>query len=403
MINHYSLILLLLALMITAPPAAAQSTRRILQETDKLIAKKHYESAFKLLMDKDPENKNGDLVQKKVYMALNFYVSSIMHQLFAFSDLRENEQLDDLRGKDGTYPMVVFDVPEVLRQLMEQQPKNFKLYKTLGDYYYDVHLKYGPDWIEPDSVVLMKIRQNYSFAKEHGEADYLSTFAIAYVLLNEQKYAESVPFFLESIAMNENYPAAYYNLAYAYLYMNERKLAIDKAQVALEIYDDPEMKADAARMIGVVYSELDDKHNALKYYELSNDIDPYNYYTLKNLLDLELMLNYREKASKTVEDFFRLGPSNPTIYNDLVDIYINAKAEGDLIIFFNYKLQNRKDDHLVTGNLHFYLANIYMYKKNNTEARKNLSAARKAFESVLEPDNYVFKIIDDTLKEIPQK
>lgn len=369
-----------------------------LSESKKLIDEKKYDSAFLILDKLDPTNQNPEVVIEKTTILLDYFVTSIMHQMFALKDLEENEELMDVRGTEGTYSMYYFPPDSILNILIEQNPDNFELRKTLGYFYHEVNLKYGGNWLEPDSIIFNRIIENYDSAYKNGVYDYWSLYGIGYAYLSQNKINESIPYFIKSIELNDTYPSSYYNLAYAYLALNEREKAITNAKKALDLYEYADYKSDAANMLGIIYTELDDFQNALKYHREANLITPNNYYTLKPLLALEVKTESNEYKDRTI-DFFMLAPENPTIYQDLEEIYWTNGKENDLLNFLENQKTKFTDNFKVLGNLNFYIARVYDGKEDIENAKLNFEKAKEVFEKVYEPNHQVFEIIDSYLKE----
>ena len=374
-----------------------QTEIETIKKANDLIANKKYETAFKLLDDFDKENSKPDIVLLKVDILLNYFVSSIMHQMFALKDLKPNENIMDYRGKQGSFGMQMFQVDSILGKLIGIYPTNCKLYKGLGEFYYEVHLKYGDRWLKNDSELFKLMQTNFQKAVDGNCADYLSNYVLGYVNISQKKYKECIPYFLKSIEQNKDYPTSHYNLAYAYLFSNDRQNALKYAKNALALYTDPKYKGDAARMIGVIYGELEDDKNAIENYELADKIDPKNYYTLKPLLELYVKTD-NKKSDKTAKAFFDLAPENPTIYNDLGEIYYNDKKEDKLRDFYKSQLSEFKENDKVQGNLNFYLGRIYVETDKKT-AKAYFLKSKEIFGRIFDKSHQVFNAIDDGLKQ----
>lgn len=95
-----------------------QTETETIKKAKELIVNKKYESAFKVLNGFDPKNRNPEIVLLKEDIALNYFVSSIMHQMFAFKDLEKNEDIMDYRGKKGSFGMYMFTLDKVLDSLI---------------------------------------------------------------------------------------------------------------------------------------------------------------------------------------------------------------------------------------------------------------------------------------------
>jgi hypothetical protein len=375
-----------------------QSNSDVINNAKNLIADKKYDSAYKLLDNSDSKNEIPDIVLLKEEIALNYFVTSIMHQAFGLKDLNPNETIWDYRGKSGEYNMISFPVNEILEKLIKKYPDNYKLYKGLGDFYYEVHLKYGDNWLKKNKELFDLIGKNYSKAITHGEFDYLTYDALGYIAISQEKYKESIPLFSKSITLDKNYASAYYNLAYAYLYINERDSAIMNAKRSLDLYQDRIYKGDAARMIATIYAELNDELKTIEYYEISNSIDSNNYYTLRPLLNLYVKTE-SEKADQTAEIFFNLGPDKPTIYNDFSSIYFENNKADVLAKFYKSNLTKYESEPKVYGSLNFYLGRLY-FETDKKAALDYFIKSKEIFTKAYDKDHQVFKVINDAIEKL---
>ncbi len=375
----------------------AQTNDSIIRKAKTLIAQKKYESAYNLLEKADPSNEKPDVVLLKEDILIKYYVTSIMHQMFALKDLNKDEDISDYRGTNGAYNIHVFPADSILLNLLKKYPDNCKLNKGLGDYYFEVLLRYGGNWLK-DKETLMQLTQTYFQRAVEGKcADYFAYYALGYIRLIQQKLKESIPYFLQSIKLNDQYPSARYNLAYAYMFSGDLKNALKHAKKSLELYDAPEYKSDAARMTGQIYWEMNDNAHAIKYFETANQIDPGNYYNLRPLLALYLETE-NPKTMETTKRFFDLDPENPTIYNDLEELFMNNNKLDTLIDFYKSQFQAYHNNMKVQGNLNFYLGRIFL-NKDKKKAKIYFSKARQIFEKVFSKKHPVFNVIDKAIKE----
>lgn len=374
-----------------------QTETETIKKANDFIEDKKYETAFNLLDKFDPTNDKPDIVLLKEEILLNYFVTSIMHQMFALTDIKKNEDILDYRGKEGSFSMQMFQVDSILTRLIKIYPNNCKLYKGLGDYYYDAHLRYGDNWLKNNEEQIELMQTNFQKAVDGNCADYLSNYVLGYTNLSQEKNKESIPYFLKSIEMNKNYASSHYNLAYAYLFTDDRENALKYAKNSLDLYNDKEYKSDAARMVGQIYTELKDDKNALTYYEMADKIDPENYYNIKPILNLYIKTN-NKKANETTKAFFSLAPANPTIYNDLEEIYLSNKKDKDLIAFYKSQFSVFKDNEKVQGSLNFYLARIYL-DIDKKVAKDYFIKAKETFEKVFDKDHAVFNAIDEGLEQ----
>jgi hypothetical protein len=111
----------------------------VLSEAELLINNKKYESAYKLLDYFDSENEVPEIYIKKIDICINYFVQSLMHEIFALTDLEEDQDIMEIRGQEGSFSMYVLNVSEVMNKLLEEHPDNGRLYKAFGDYYFDAY------------------------------------------------------------------------------------------------------------------------------------------------------------------------------------------------------------------------------------------------------------------------
>jgi len=386
-----------LFLIFLSIPAFGQTETETIKQANDLIANKKYESAFKLLDDFDHNNNKPDVVLLKEDIVLNYFVSSVMHQIFALKDLENNENIIDYRGKTGSYNMYSFAVDSILNDLIKIYPTNCNLYKGLGEFYYEAYSKYGRKWLKSDSELFQLIQSNLQKAIEGNCSDYKSNYALGYINLIQKKYKECIPYFLQSIEIKKDNADAHYNLAYAYLFTDDRENALKYAKNSFDLYTDQEYKSEAARMIGQIYTELNDDKSALTYYELADNTAPGNYDNIKALLRLYIKLG-DDKAQETTKSFFKLAPDNPTIYNDLREIYFRNNKVNELIDFYKSQFSEFKNDEIIQGNLNFYLGQIYIETDKKT-AKEYLLKAQNIFSKIFEKNHQVFEVISEGLKQ----
>ena len=387
----------LLLSAVCAVTVFGQTEPGTIKRANDLIGNKKYETAFKLLQDFDPKNENPDIVLLKEDIALKYFVTSIMHELFAFKDLEKNEDIMDYRGKEGSFGMYGFSIDSALQQLIKTYPDNYKLYKGLGDFYYDAQQRYQGQWLKDDSIVSDLIIKNYQVVIDHDLADYTIYYTTGLEILQQKKYKESIPYFLKSIELKNDFADAHYNLAYAYLFTDDRENALKYAKNSFDLYQNKEYKGDAARMIAQIFLELKDDNSAIKYFELANTIDNDNYYNLKPLLNIYVRTG-NTKTNTTLNLFYNLAPDKPTIYNDLSTIYYDNNKTNELIEFFKSKLTTYTEQKKILGNLNFYLARLYLDTDKKT-AKEYFIKAKDIFITIYEKNNKVFQAIEDGLNE----
>jgi len=369
----------------------------ISQDVEQLVENRQYNTAFKSLEKSDPTNINPEVVIQKVDLAINYFVTSIMHQVFAFKDLRRGEDLLEIRGTEGNYDMYNFPVDTILLDLIETYPQNMDLHRSLGMYYFDAHYRYGDQWLIPKDSLINLFRDHFQIALINGSYDHESIYIIGFASLLQENYLKAVEFFNQSIELKEDQPMCHYNLAYAYMALDEWVDGLFHAHRAMELYEDNKWKGDAARMVAISYDELGNLPKSLDFFRQSNLLNPNNYYTIKPMLMVTSKIGNEADIRLHSKDLFDLDPDNPTVYQDLIEVYYGIGKQRLLLEFLDYQLVPYSDELKVKGSIYFYKGVIYHDLKEMTESQKSFEEARDTFREVYEPGHPVFPTIESYL------
>jgi tetratricopeptide (TPR) repeat protein len=380
----------------------AATTNEILKQADDLIAKKKYESAYNVLAEYDKDMNNHDIVMKQIDIVLKYFVHSINHQQFGLADLSENEDIMSVRGKAGQSSLYNVPVDQILNDLIKKNPKNGKLYYSLGYYYYEVNLKYGDRWMQSRKDILDKAKTNFLQAKELKVSDYYSLFALGVIALNSNDLPTAKLYLSESVKLNAEYPSSAYNLAFVYYQMKDYNTGIPLAKKSFDLYTDNMYKADAAKMLGNMYLILKDYNNAVSYFTKGVELYPEDYYTQDGLLRTYLAMNKINEANAQADKMFVSHPTYPNIPRFISNDFWDAHQEKELDGFFLRNIKASTDAEAL-GNLYFYQAQYYADMKNDDKAKEAFVSAKKNFSKVFKPDNRVFKVIDDALLKLDKK
>ncbi len=393
--------LLLFVLISFSVPGFSQdkSPKDIITQANELLKSSKFESAYNLLDQFDPHNKNVDIVLLKEKVALNGYITTINHQAFAFRDLKPGETVLKYRGKVNTEKLHPFKINKVLDSLLVKFPNNFELYRGRADFYFDVNMIYGDKWLLKQKKIYVLIENDYRVTIDAGLGDFESNYRLGLTYVQDSNFQTCFQYFEKAIALNPTNPDAHYNFAYACLTVGDTTDALSNAVDAAKYYVDSSEKADAARMAGVVYGQMGKQSKAIEYMEISNKIAPNNYNTLNILIDMYLKVDNKRKAYIATENFYDLGIENPTIYNDLAEIYSSNDKSEALIKYFQSKLKSANGNMVQMGTLYFYIGRLYV-GNNKDLALENLTKSAEVFSTVYKPENPVFKLIYDTMKTL---
>ncbi|MCI1186759.1 tetratricopeptide repeat protein [Hymenobacter sp. DH14] len=373
-------------------PAAA------LAQGAQLETEKKYESAYQALDKVDPKNQQPDVVLQKEKVLLRYYLIALNFQGFGLKDLAPGETIGRLRGKPGQYSMHLLDIPKTLKQLQKQFPQNYRLSQGLGDYYYQAVLCHCGEQDKTEAQLLDLVIEHYGQAHAHQLGDFMTYYAVGYAHLAQGRAEASIAPFEKAIALNSQYPDSPYNLAFALMQLKRPAEAIPYAQTSLRLYTDPEMKADAARMLGTLHQRTQQPNEAKKALLQSLELQPQNYATLRNLLELAVT-THAPDAAAWANRLYQLNPADDQMFSDIMDIYQAQNQWAEAEAFFSGQLPKAPATPTAQGLLHFYVAVLNMQLKRPQAARPHFVAAQAALKKVAKPDNPLFQAIAKGLAE----
>jgi tetratricopeptide (TPR) repeat protein len=393
--RFYALAISLLALARLGYSQAAQAA---LTQAAKLEEEKKYEAAYQVLDKADPKDQQPVVLLQKEKLLLDYYLITLNFQGFGLKDLTPSQTVSQLRGKQGQYSMHLLDIPTKLTQLQKQFPQDYRLRKGLGDYYYRAMLCHCGEQDKTEAELLQLVIDNYGQAHAHQLGDYMSYYAIGYAQLVQEQPQPSVASFEKSIALNPQYADSHYNLAYALLQLKKPAEAISHAQTSFRLYTDPALKADAARMLGQLYTQQQQPAEARKALLQSLELQPKSYPSLRSLLELSVA-THAPDATTWAARLYQLNPADDQMFSDIMDIYQAQNQWAEAEAFFSSQLPKAPPQPATQGLLHFYVAILNMQLKRPQVARPHFLTAQAQLKKVAKPDNPLFQLIAKGLVE----
>ena len=376
-----------------------------IQIIDSLIAKGQYATAFNRLEQQDLNHKNNGLVIKKSELALNYYLSSRKHHSFSFVNLREGETIEELRSNSQMDPqkMIPFAIDSVLLSALEQEPENYSLHKTLGEFYYKVFLDFGDRWYLSSEELLEKSKQYYLTAYKHGVYDYYSLYALGYYHTLFENYHEAQQWFLLSIRENQDEPLTAYSLAVSYLFDGLFKEGIQYAQQAYVQYADSLKKGDAARIAGILMFNNQEFDAALGYFIEANALSPgyrpNQLYLLRSLLHM----NLDDQAYELAWEVLLPSLHDPDIPDEYVELFRQQNKQELLTTIFKDVLKRYPKEYEAKGNIRFHYGKLLYKEGHSGKALKMFKKSWKDFEKVFPGDHPVYQALDQMIQQLSDK
>ncbi|RSK37557.1 tetratricopeptide repeat protein [Hymenobacter metallilatus] len=394
------LYLLPLALGLASHTAVAQaSTATTLTRAAQLVKEQKYESAFDVLDKADPKNQQPELLLAKEKLVLDYYLISMGHQGFGLRDLAPGETVEQLRGKEGSYAMHLLNLPLELGRLQRKFPTNYALSKGLGDYWYAVLSCGCGEKDKPEELKQDLVLRYYNAAHAHNIGDYTSYFGVGYVQLLRDQVVPATVAFEKSVALKADYPNSHYNLSYALWLQKKPAEGIPHAKAAYDLYAaEPRRRADAARMLGMLYEQQQKPTEAKAAYQQSLALNPEDYPSLRGLLGLAVAAHSPE-ATAWATRLYQLNPADDQMFSDIMDIYQSHNQWAEAEAFFSSRLPTVPKEAVPRGLLHFYVAILNMQLKRPQQARPHFLEAKKQLATVMKPDNPALQLIEKGLAE----
>ncbi|SFQ66891.1 tetratricopeptide repeat protein [Hymenobacter arizonensis] len=386
-------------LLVLAQPASSQpGSTAALAQAAKLEGSKKYESAYQILDKADPKDQQPEVFLQKEKLLLDYYLLTLGFRGFALKDLAPGETVEQLRGKEGNYNMHLVDIPQRIGQLKKRFPQDYRLHKGLADYYYQMVMCHCGQGDKTDAELLNLVVKNYEQAHAHQLGDFMSHYAVGYAHLVQNQAQLSVAPLEKSIALNPQYPTSHYNLAYALLQLQKPAEATPHAQTAFQLYTEPDLKADAARMLGQLYSQQQQPAEARKMVQQSLELQPQNYASLRSMLELAVA-DRSSEATAWATRLYQLNPADDQMFSDIMDIYQAQNQWAEAESFFSGQVAKAPNTPEAQGLLHFYVAILNMQLKRPKVARPHFLAAQTHLKKVSKPDNPLFQTIKRGLAE----
>lgn len=156
-------------------------------------------------------------------------------------------------------------------------------------------------------------------------------------------------------------------------------------------------KSDILIWQGQILKRMKKFDDAEKKYNASIALVPTSYGAIKGKIELSLIGKKAiSEFQGTIDRFFELGPTNPTVCNDIIDLFSQYERGGDIVTVLTTKLSDYKDNKEAQGNINYHLGLFNSSLGKDSEAY--FIAARNSFSQVLPKNHTVFKLIKSNLR-----
>ncbi|MBO72082.1 MAG: hypothetical protein CMD35_00560 [Flavobacteriales bacterium] len=369
-------------------------------DVDSLIEKKQFLDAWKLLSSKESKSNKEQINIKKIDMCLKYFTKSISHQAFAFTNLKPDENIIQKRNLAETklIPTFPFKIDVIIDSLIRENPENYNLYKSKGDYYYDIFILFGKDWIINKQEVLRRMYTAYKKADENGKNDYISLYALGYFHNLNSETNKAINYFKRSVSLDSNYAPTHYNMAYIYTELDSNNLALKHALSAYGKYKYITYKNNACQMAGSILGKLERHNEAVSVLLDCDRLIPSTYQTYYYLLNSFLKLNKTKEALLTANNMFSLDWKSHTINTDIIEFFIKTNHLTELISFYQTKLKNEKFDMEFRGHIQLHIAQAYSLVNEDKYKVKYINEAKESFTACYDKSHPIFRVLNKMIK-----
>ncbi len=373
-----------------------QSSAINFQKIDSLIDNKQYLSAWNALTELENGVNGVDAHIKKINLSLRYFTKTFSHESFYFNNLKKGQNLINLRllVKDKKLPMYTYKIAEVIDSLQKSNPKDYRLKKLQGDFYYDISIIYDKDWIINKQEVTRRMYEGYTTAEDHGIEDHISLYALGYFWNINDKRKKSQNYFMRSLQIDSNYAPTHYNLAYLYLEQDSLELALYHGLKAYNLYKYINYKNDAGQMAGSILGKLGRHSEAITLLLDCDKLIPNTYYTYYYLLNSFLAKKRIIESIVTAQNMFNLDCKSHTINTDIINLFIQNNQLVALEQFYKDRLKEEKYDKEYRGYVYLHLAQAFQMKNKTKEYLINIELAKENFNTCYDSDHPVFQVIE---------
>ncbi len=180
-----------------------------------------------------------------------------------------------------------------------------------------------------------------------------------------------------------------------------RKSKLSELEYHFKRTDNQIEKAELLILQGNILVMLEKYDEAIKRFNESIEILPSSYGALKGNIEVNLITkSSAEKLNIAVDKFFELAPTNPTICQDLMELYDKYEINELFEIMMLRELKRFAKSDEAKGNILYHLGLFNQNFGNNRKAIDNFCKGREFFRQSLDSGHMVFDFIEKQLRKL---
>jgi tetratricopeptide (TPR) repeat protein len=179
---------------------------------------------------------------------------------------------------------------------------------------------------------------------------------------------------------------------------------LNELERQLKQAEDTVSKAEILIGQGDILKKLKKFEEAEDRYDESLKLLNTSYGAIKGKIDLYLKTKKSEAdLNNVVDDLFQLDPTNPTVCQDIFDIFSEHERIDEIFTVMDRKINDYSDNKEAQGNINYHLGLFYSAIDQDQNAAKYFSKAKDCFAVSIDPKHEVFKLIEENLRRIEQR
>ena len=378
---------------------APKDVRERISAADKLIEQKQYLSANGALGADDSEY----IILKRTELFTNYFVMSMMHQMFSLKNLEEGEDLQKLRyevsygSSDMSFATIFWNPMDVISSYAEENGMSPALQLATAHYYYDTLNRYGDQWLESVQDMITKVNENFEASYEAGFYDYRYLNEYAEFLMNCRDDRGACELYEKAVTLVTNDARTWFNYGATLLNTNQTDKAITAIKKAIQYKDPvPEYHLDAYLILIDAYRKKNDTKNAEKTIQSAKKEFPDSALPLVYEGDGYIRDDKVEKATESFKKAYALESTNQTL-KSIIDSYFGRRYIDEAIAFCLDTVESQAD--LENRSMLWYMAFQLQYAKGDREsAEVSITKAEECLAEATDADyaRKTFKEIRDS-------
>ncbi|MBQ0165863.1 MAG: hypothetical protein KBT02_01985 [Treponema sp.] len=319
------------------------------------------------------EDDSEYIVALKILHAIDCFTDTIMNQMFVFTNLAPDQDLNEYRENPSQKGEKVFwDPVEAAETYVAENCNGVMphiLEMALACYYECSAFEFGDDWF-------MDMEDTYELSVEYFKKTIVAGVYNDYALYRSIDSFLSAGYISEALEVihclelsQPDYSYHYYQEALAYMYMGEYQKAKSCAAKAVLLSQIPTDAAAGAQIFADAFMyDNQDINSALAVIEAAKPymLDEYYEYNVFKALDIMLYGNqmgkhsYNEDIIRELTDAFAYEPHDDDYLWSLTDLFYSYECPEIGIRWMVSILPDWKEDNLASGRLNFELGQLYV-------------------------------------------